>query len=129
MLLSSRRKLGTRRCRVGPLGLRLSKPAFSPPAFLVVVQDPYHRSQRAKVFAFHVRTSLWHPQLGLPRCMYYWLTWDRNCSILTCTYHVFDKLKVIIMGNGYGVIGTFLFGPAKYIEREQSCPNVRTSTI
>jgi hypothetical protein len=33
------------------------------------------------------------------------------------------------MGNGYGVVGTFLFGPAEYIEREQSYPNGRTSTI
>ena len=40
-----------------------------------------------------------------------------TCNIiLIWTYHVFDKLKVIIMGNSYGVLGygvlcTFLFKP------------------
>ena len=39
-----------------------------------------------------------------------------TCNIiLIWTYHVFDKLKVIIMGNSYGVLGyvlcTFLFNP------------------
>ena len=51
------------------------------------------------------------------------MTWDINCSILTWTYYVFDKLKVIIMDNGYGILGhiileTFLLRPAEYIERE-----------
>jgi hypothetical protein len=48
-----------------------------------------------------------------------------NSGILTWTYHVFDKLKVIIMGNGYGILGygileTFLLGPANYNQSEKS---------
>ena len=39
-----------------------------------------------------------------------------NSSISTRIYHAFDELKVIIMSNGYGVLGhvvldTFLLGP------------------
>jgi hypothetical protein len=50
------------------------------------------------------------------------------------TYHAFDELKVIVMGNGdrvlgFGVLDTFLMGPAEYIKREQSCPGERTSAI
>ena len=44
-------------------GLRLSRPAFSPLAFLVVVQDTCHHS---KAFVFHVRTSLCHLQSEFP---------------------------------------------------------------
>ena len=119
MLLSSHQKLGVH-CRVGPLGLRLSKLALSPHTSFVLVQGTYHRSQRAGVFAFHARTSLLHPQSGFSRCVHYWSTWDTNRNIWTWTYHVFDELKVIIMGNGYGVIRTFLFRPVEYIKREQS---------
>jgi hypothetical protein len=41
---------------------------------------------------------------------------------LNWTYHAFDKLKVVIMGNGYGVLvygilDTFLLGHAEYIKR------------
>ena len=48
----------------------------------------------SKAFVFHVRTSLLHHQSWFPRCVHQWLT-----------YHVFGKLKVIIMGNSYGVLG------------------------
>jgi hypothetical protein len=45
-----------------------------------------------------------------------------NSGLLTSAYHVFEKLKVIIMGDGYDVLNvlgqvvllTFLLGPAKY---------------
>jgi hypothetical protein len=45
--------------------------------------------------------------------MHDWLTCD---IMLMWTYYVVDKLKVIIMGNSYGVLGyavliTFLFDP------------------
>jgi hypothetical protein len=41
--------------------------------------------------------------------MHDWLVLDINSSILTWTYYVFDKLEVIIMGNGYGVLGCDVF--------------------
>jgi hypothetical protein len=69
-----------------------------------MVQDTYHRARRAKAFVFHVRTSLLHPQSEFPRYMHYWSTSYINSSILTWTYHVFNKLKVVIMGNGYDVL-------------------------
>jgi len=39
---------------------------------------------------------------------------------LTWTYHVFDKVKVVVMGNGYnilayGTLDTFLSTPSEYI--------------
>jgi hypothetical protein len=45
-----------------------------------------------------------------------------NSSLLTCAYYVLEKLKVIIMDDGYdvldvlghGILLTFLLGPAKY---------------
>jgi hypothetical protein len=30
------------------------------------------------------------------------------------TYYVFDKSKIVIVGNGYGALGTILLEPAKY---------------
>ena len=30
------------------------------------------------------------------------------------TYYVFDKSKIVIVGNGYGAFGTILLEPAKY---------------
>ena len=46
-----------------------------------------------------------------------------NFSISTWTYHVFDKVKVVIMGNshnilGYGTLDTFLSALGEYVERE-----------
>ena len=41
------------------------------------------------------------------------------------TYHIFEKLKVVIMGNGYGFLSlstvekTFLLGDAEYDKRDQ----------
>jgi hypothetical protein len=34
-----------------------------------------------------------------------WFISGKNAGIMTWTHHVFDKLKVIIMGNGYDVFG------------------------
>ena len=98
-------------------GLRLSRPAFSSPAFHVVARDTYRLSQQEKVFVFHVETSSRYQQSAFPKWVRYWLTWYIKSSILTWTYHVFDKLKVIIMGDGYGFLGygaidtTLLWGP------------------
>lgn len=54
------------------------------------------------------------------------LTSDIIFSFVTWTYRVFNKLKVTIMGNGYGIVGytildTFLLWPAESIQCEQSC--------
>jgi len=50
------------------------------------------------------------------------LTSAINSGLLTYAYYVFEKLKIIIMGDGYdvldvlgnGVLLTCLLGPAKY---------------
>ena len=37
--------------------------------------------------------------------MHYQLDLSMNSSTLSWTYHVFYKVKVVIMGNGYSILG------------------------
>jgi hypothetical protein len=85
-----------------------------------VTQDTYHHPQRAEAYFFHVNASLFHPLSAFSRHVYYRLNLSINSSILTWTHHVFDKVKVIIVGNGYNILGygtlnTFLLAPGEYI--------------
>jgi hypothetical protein len=78
----------------------------SQPFYIVVpVQDTYNHSQRPKAFVFHVKNSLLHPQSEFPMRGHCWFISDINASIMTWTYHFFDKLKVIVMDNGHDVLG------------------------
>ena len=69
-------------------------------AFLVVILDTYRHSQRAEAFVRHVKTLLLYPRSRFPKHAHYWFISGIN---LNWTCHAFDKPKVIIMGNGYGV--------------------------
>src|SRR6266446_6317119 len=94
----------------------------------------HRHSQQAKAFVFHARTPLLHPQSGFPRQVHWLLTSSISANILNWTYHIFNKLKVIIMGDGNGVLGCGILGtllqePTENNNREQSCLDGRTSAI
>jgi hypothetical protein len=75
-----------------------------------------------------------HPRSEFPGRAQYWFTSSISPNISTWTYHVFNESKVIIMGNGYGVLrfgilGAFLQKTSENNNREQSCLDRQTSTI
>jgi len=99
------RKLGAYYYPLGRVELRLSRLVVSLFYIVVPVQDTYNHSQRSKAFAFHVKNSLLHPRSEFPMRGHGWFISYVNGSILSWTYHAIDKPKVIVMGNGYGVLG------------------------
>jgi hypothetical protein len=85
--------------------LRLSRPVVSPFYIVVPVQDTYNHSSRSKAFVFHVKISRLHPQSEFPMREHCWFISGITASILTWTYHAFDKPKVVFMGDGYDILG------------------------
>ena len=90
---------------MGRVDLRLSKPVVNPFCVVVLAQSTYNHSRRSKAFVFYVKNSLLHPQSEFPMCGHCSFISGINTSILTGTYHAFDKPKVIVMGDGYEVLG------------------------
>ena len=86
--------------------IEVSNPVVSPFCIAVLVKDTHSHSQRSKAFVFHVKISLLHLQSKFPSMRgHCWFISDINVSILNWTYHAFDKPKIIVMCNGYDILG------------------------
>ena len=92
------------------VGMRLSKLAFSPSCF------PWNCIRHTAIFNEHKVLFFTQKLLYCIRAEGFLgtrVTVGIRSNILSWTYHVFNKLKVVIMSDGYRRLRAFLFEPAK----------------